>query len=397
MWRSDLVPSAVLGLLGTRGPSSRTEIARTLNVSPATVTQVTKELLARGLVEEQDLVPSKGGRPARLLGLVRSAGAVVGAKITSDHVVVVEIELDGTVRRTKVHPFRPRSRAALVQLVDILSSFVAGDDSRLLGVGVGVPGSVDAQASGMVDAPTMGWSRVALGPALRAALNVPVLIDNDVNTLAAAERLYGVGRTLSSYLLVTIGRGIGCGIVVDGSIYRGSAGGAGEIGHIPVHEDGPRCACGGRGCLESYVGEAALVRRAVADGVVDGRGNIAALLKAARDGDQAALAIYQDAGALLGRALAGVVHTLDPETVVLMGEGIDAWPFWRDGFDRALQRHLMPARRNLPVVVESWSEEKWAVGAASLVLASPFDSEAGGDQAQLIRARLRTATPGGAP
>lgn len=389
--KGDLVPSAILGLLGTRGNASRTEIARRLDVSAAHVTQVTKGLIARGLVEELGLVPSLGGRPSRMLGLVRSAGFAIGAKVTADHVVVVGVELDGSVRRSATHPFRPGAGDALERLTGILGEVVSSHDGHLLGVGVGVPGSVDSQASGIVDAPTIGWAGVPLGSMLRAALDVPVLVDNDVNTLAAAERLYGIGRDLSSYLVVTIGRGVGCGIVIEGSIYRGSGGGAGEIGHLPVHDDGPVCGCGARGCLESYVGEQALVRQAVAEGVIGPRGTLRGLLKAARADDDRAVAIYREAGELLGRALAGVVHTLDPEAVVLMGEGIDAWPFWKPGFDAALSRHLVPARRTVPVVVEPWSEDKWALGAASLVLGAPFDAEAGGDQARLVRARMQSA------
>jgi predicted NBD/HSP70 family sugar kinase len=391
VFRGDLVPSAVLGLLGTRGPSSRTELARVLGVSPATLTHVTKDLIARGLLEELDLVPSQGGRPARLLGLVESAAAVVGVKVTADHVVVVEASLDGAVRRSNSHPFRPRAEHGLDDLVRIVRSAVEGSEARLLGVGVGVPGSVDSLASGVVDAPTIGWSAVPVGPALRRALDVPVLVDNDVNTLAAAERLYGVGRELSSYVVVTIGRGIGCGLVVDGSVYRGAGGGAGELGHVPVLPDGPLCGCGSRGCLEGYVGEAALVRAAGEQGVLGPRGTARGLLKAARAGDERAAAIYREAGDLLGRALTGVVHLLDPETVVVLGEGIDAWQFWQPGFDAALHRYLMPGRRALPVVVETWTEDSWALGAGSLVLSTPFDGEAGGDQARLVRARLQQA------
>ncbi|HEX6354125.1 ROK family transcriptional regulator [Actinophytocola sp.] len=383
--RGDLVPAGILGLLGTQGPTSRVDIARSLRLSPATVTQVIKDLLTRGLVEELASVPSTGGRPARLLGLVARTGVAIGAKVTADHVALVTVELDGSVRTSTVHPFDPREPASVGEILA-----TALDDS-VLGVGVGVPGSVDAQASGIVDAPTLGWHDVKLGPALRNRLGVPVLVDNDVNTLAAAERLYGVGREHSSYLVVTIGRGVGCGIVVDGAIYRGAAGGAGEIGHIPLTDDGPRCGCGAIGCLEAHIGSAGLLRAARERGVVGPRGRLATLLKAARDGDASALAVYAEAGRLLGRTLAGVVHTVDPEVVVLMGEGVDAWEFWQPGFEPALRGRLLPARRELPIVVEPWTEVQWARGAASLVLASPFDSAGtGGDQSRMVRARLGT-------
>jgi len=391
--RGDLVPSGVVGLLGTRGPTSRVEIARALGVSQATVTQVTKELITRGVVEELDSVPSNVGRPARLLGLVGRGGVALGAKVTADHVAIVTVELDGTVRDAVSEPFDPDAPDAIRALGTLLQAQADDLDGQLFGVGVGVPGAVDTQASGMVDAPTLGWERAPVGRVLREILGAPVLVDNDVNTLAAAERLYGIGREHSSYLVVTIGRGIGCGIVVDGAIYRGASGGAGEIGHVPVTDGGPRCGCGARGCLEAHIGDAGLVRTARDHGVIGRRGTLAGLLRAARSGDEVARDVYREAGAMLGRALAGIVHTLDPEVVVLMGEGVDAWEYWEPGFEPALRRCLLPARRGLPVVVEPWSEDQWARGAASLVLAAPFDASGnGGEQARLVRARLHTGS-----
>lgn len=389
--RGDVVPSAILGLLGTRGPSSRADIARTLSVSPATVTQITKELIARKLVEELDSVPSQGGRPARLLGLVRSAGGAIGAKVTADHVAIVDVRLDGTVQNSTSQPFDPTSPDALDRLCRILGSAVEAHEGQLLGVGVGIPGSVDTQGSGVVDAPTLGWSDAQVGPMLRAALGVPVLVDNDVNTLATAERIYGVGRHHSSYLVLTIGRGIGCGIVIDGNIYRGANGGAGEIGHIPVSDDGPDCACGARGCLEAIIGDVALVTEAIAQGVVGQGGTTVDLLSAARSNNVAALKIYRNAGAQLGRALAGIIHTLDPEVIVILGEGVGAWSFWEQGFEQSFRRHLMPSRRGIPFVVEPWTEDQWALGAASLVLGTPFDaSDNAGEQGRLVRARFHS-------
>jgi predicted NBD/HSP70 family sugar kinase len=389
--RGDVVPSAILGLLGLRGPSSRADIARTLNVSPATVTQTMKELIARDLVEELDSVPSQGGRPARLVGLVGSASGAIGAKVTADHVAIVDVQLDGTVKTFTSEPFDPAAPDALDRLCRILGSAVNSREGQVLGVGVGVPGSVDTQDSGVVDAPTLGWSDAQVGPMLRAALGVPVLVDNDVNTLAAAERIYGVGRDHSSYLVLTVGRGIGLGIVINGNIYRGANGGAGEIGHIPVSDDGPDCACGARGCLEAIIGDAALVTAAIARGVLGEGDTTAELLTAAQANNVAALTIYRNAGVVLGRALAGVIHTLDPEVVVILGEGVSAWCFWEQGFEQSFRRHLMPSRRGIPFVVEPWSEGQWALGAASLVLGTPFDASGNaGEQGHLVRARLRS-------
>jgi predicted NBD/HSP70 family sugar kinase len=390
--RGDLVRAAVLGLLGTRGASSRADIARVLRVSPATVTQTTKELLQRELITELRSVPSNGGRPAILLGLVRAAGGAIGAKVTADHVAIVSVELDGTVRTSHSVPFDPAAPAALEALSGVLRDAVAAHDGQLLGVGVGLPGAVDAQASGLVDAPTLGWSRLPVGGRLRDALGVPVLVDNDVNTLAAAQIVHGNGRDHESFMVVTIGLGVGCAIVHQGTVSRGAHGGAGEIGHIPVADDGPPCGCGNTGCLEAYVGEAGLVASAARAGAIGPRGTIDTLARAARAGKPAALDVYRTAGRLLGRTLAGVVHTVDPGLVVLMGEGVRDWEFWETGFEESFRGRLMPARRGIRCLVESWTEDQWAVGAASLVLASPFDAAATGAQGELVRARLQEVT-----
>lgn len=386
----DLVPAAVLGLLGSRGPSSRAEIARLLGVSPASVTQATKGLIARGLVDEREDEPSRGGRPARLLGLVSEAASAVGVKVTANHVATVRVSLGGVVEAYEAMDFDPAAPDALDHLARILQAAVDGHPGDLLGIGIGVPGSVDSQASGIVTAPTLGWSEVQVGSYLRNALGVPVLLDNDVNTLAAAERLYGVGQHTPSYLTVTIGLGVGCGIVVDGVIYRGAAGGAGEIGHIPMVDDGPACDCGASGCLEALIGEAALVRAGVEAGAVGEGAGFDALVAAADRGVGGAEAVFARAGTLLGRALAGVVHTIDPGLVVIQGEGVTAWEHWRPTFDQSFRRHLMPSRRSLRYQVNPWSEEQWTLGAASLVLAAPFDStDATGEQGRLVRARLQ--------
>jgi predicted NBD/HSP70 family sugar kinase len=156
-----------------------------------------------------------------------------------------------------------------------------------------------------------------------------------------------------------------------------------------VDPDGPACECGSRGCLEALIGDGALLRTARERGVIDAGQGGTELLAAARSGDEAARELYAEAGGILGRALAGVVQVLDPEIVVLLGEGIDAWPFWEPGFQLAFRSSLMPSRRGIPFVVEPWTDDHWALGAASLVLSAPFDVVGlGGDQGRMVRARL---------
>lgn len=388
--RADINRSAVLAYLGAHGPTSRADLARALSLSPALMTSITKDLLAEGLVRELEHSASQGGRPARMLGLVATAGCAIGVKVAADHVALVEVGIDGTVHRFVTEPFDAFASTLLADLTSLLRRFIDGTSrSPLLGIGVGVPGSVDAQDSGIVESNLMQWHQVPIGPTLRRELDLPVLVENDVNAVAVAELLYGQGRDVASFLAITIGTGIGAGIVIDGVMLRGSGGAAGEIGHIQVTDDGRECACGNYGCLESVIGEAALVKLARKQGVIRPADGIAALRIAADSGDAAARAIYADAGALLGRTVAGLVLTLNPEVIIVLGEGTDAWEHWQVGFEPAVRSSLMPILRGVAVAVDSWADDSWAQGAAALVLATPFDSDGpAGDQGRLVRARL---------
>jgi predicted NBD/HSP70 family sugar kinase len=388
--RTDVNRSAILAQLGAQGPASRADLARALNVSPALMTALTKDLISEGLLRELEHSPSQGGRPARMLGLVATAGRAVGVKVVADHVAFVEVGIDGSVSRSASEPFTASASTVLADLAVLLRRFIdGGSNAPLLGIGVGVPGSVDRQGNGIVESTQLGWSQVPVGPALRRELNLPVLVENNVNALAMAERLYGTGRQHDSFLVVTIGTGVGAGVVVDGVVLRGASGGAGEIGHIPVIENGPLCQCGNHGCLEAIVGEDALVRTAQERSIIGPQSGITALRTAADTGNAAAAQVFSEAGHLLGRSLAGIVNTLDPEIVIVLGEGTAAWKYWSFGFEVALRGSLIPSRRGVPVTVESWQDESWAQGAAALVLATPFDSDdLAGDQGRLVRERL---------
>jgi predicted NBD/HSP70 family sugar kinase len=387
----DLTRSAVLAELGRFGPLSRAEVARRLEISPATVTQITRRLLEQGMIEELAQAPSRGGRPAQLLGLVGSAGRAVGVKVAADHLAVVDVRLDGELLDSHIEPFDTEAPDAVDALISALRPFSRRDSQRprLLGIGVGVPGVVDRPDSGVVDAAVLGWSKVNLGAALRQALGIPVLVENDVKALAVAERLYGRGRSLSDFIVVTIGRGVGLAIVADGSIYRGGRGGAGEFGHVPIDPDGPQCDCGNRGCLEALIGLRALMTRARAVGAVGADGTVGDLTAAADRGDAAAREIFVGAGTLLGRAVAGLVNVLDPGSVLVAGEGTAAWSHWEAGFRPAFAAHVMSSAAGVPVEVEPWDDRSWAQGAAALVLATPFATNGvSGRQAELVLARL---------
>jgi len=392
---SDLLPASILGLLGAHGAMTRAELASSLRVSSATITQVSKELLAQGMVTELGQIASGGGRPARPLALASAAGTIVGVKVAATHLAVVAAGLDGGVRTCETLPFDPARPDALDAAARRLQAVIDAAEQPVLGVGVGIPGAVDSLESGVADSPTIGLRSTHVGAAWRQRLGVPVLVENDVNALAVAEQVYGVGRSHSTYIVVTIGRGIGCGIVIDGQVYRGADGGAGEIGHIPMADGGVECAYGHAGCLEALIGADGLIRRAGALGVadiadaLDPSDAIQQLAELAQNDAQLLDDLFGWAGRLLGQAVAGVVNLLDPEIVVILGEGSQQWPLWEPGFESSFRARLMASRRSVPYLVDSWDDSKWALGAAALVIATLFDRDgAAGSQGELVRERL---------
>lgn len=387
----DLTRSAVLALLGTRGPTSRADIARELGLSAAAVTQIMRRLLDQGMVHEVAHAPSSGGRPGHLIGLVGSAGRALGVKVAADHLAIVNVRLDGQMLSSQTVPFDATAADALTRLAEALTTHTAAnpDLPALLGVGVAVPGIVRSVDKGTVDADVLHWLQLPVGRHLRGVLGLPVVVENDVNALAVAEVLYGHGREVKDFLVLTVGRGIGMAIVTDGSIYRGGVGGAGEFGHFPIDADGPECRCGRTGCVEASVGQAALVRTAQERNAIGPADGFPELAEAADRGDRAALAMFADAGRLLGRAVAGVANVLDPDRIVVAGEGVASWIHWDAAFRTEFGRRQLRRRSEITVVVDSWDDSSWAQGAAALVLAAPFDLDGfGGEQAHLVVARL---------
>src|SRR5438034_401105 len=272
-------------------------------------------MISAGLVRVVDQAPSRGGRPSLLLGLVGGAANALGVKVVADHLVGVRVDLDGVVVDRFEHRFQADDPGAIERLAALLLPHIEPrEDSPLfLGVGLGVPGVVDGGEHSVVDSPMLGWHSLDVGELLEQRLGVPVLVDNDVNTLAVASRLYGRGKDVDDFLTVTIGRGVGLGIIVGGNLYRGAHGGAGEFGHVAVVENGPRCECGKDGCLEALVADPALVARGRREGLLRAGEGVERLRALAEAGDLRAARIFGDAGGILRRAVAGLLKVPRPE------------------------------------------------------------------------------------
>lgn len=385
--------SLVLGELRDKPLQSRTDLARRTGLSLPTVSEIVAGLLTSGVVEERATGASAGGRRPVLLALRSDAGYVVGIKLTETRLIAVLTDLDAGIVARRVDPI---AHTGVDTVVDaILGAIEAlraeAGDRPVHGVGIGLAGVID-RASGMVRRATYtDWHDVDLGGIVGLRTGLPVVVDNDVNTLVASEQGFGAGRGVDDVAVVSIGRGVGLGLVLDGRLYRGSAGGAGEFGHTKVSPDGPPCACGGRGCLEALIGEPAICARV---GAIVGRAvDIDEAAAIARTGQAAARAVFADVGRTLGTAVGNLVNLLNPKLVILAGEGTRAGDLFRAEFDAALSSAVFDGlQHELEVVVDTWDDEAWAQGAAGLFLNELFQPNLRPDEAGRPSLTARSAS-----
>ncbi|MET9271966.1 ROK family transcriptional regulator [Kribbella sp. NPDC003557] len=365
--------SLVLAELRT-GLVSRTDLARRTGLSLPTVSEIVADLIARGVVEERETAVSGGGRKPVLLALKADAGFVIGIKVTETQVIAVRTDLNASIVDRATAAVPADDVRTVVRVITRVVRKLRPEDGPLYGVGVGLAGVID-RASGVVRHATYAdWRDVDLAGLLEQRLGLPVVVDNDVNTLVANEQWFGAGRGVADMAVVSIGRGIGLGMVLDGRLYRGAAGGAGEFGHLKV-ADGPECACGGRGCLEAVIGGPALLTRT-------GRPTLEDAAAAARDGDRTARAVFDEAGRILGTAVGNLVNLLNPKLIVLAGEGTRAGELILPGFGDALRAAVFDGlQQELEIVVDDWDDEAWARGAAGLFLGELFQPNLRPDEA----------------
>ncbi|MEU3148566.1 MULTISPECIES: ROK family transcriptional regulator [unclassified Streptomyces] len=367
--------SRVMHTVSAQGPLSRAAVASRIGLTRAAVSTLVDELIRWGLLEELGPErPGRVGRPGSALAVSGRGPSGIGAEIGVDHLAVCAVDLRGEVRTRAVRhvPNRGRApRAVIGELTALLLRVVATIEDEGLwpaGLTVAVPGLVARDARTVVRAPNLGWHDTDLGALLPARF--PLTVANEADCGALAELWLGE-ETPRDFLHVSAEIGIGAAVVVDGQLLLGKRGFAGELGHVPVWPDGPECACGGRGCLEQYAGEEAVLRAA---GLEPGEDRVGLLAGRAEQGDPAVRRALHDAGTALGIALTGAVNLLDPESVVLGGalSGLAPWllPSLRSELAR---RTAGPA---CPVSVSALGPEGPLLGAAHSVIRGVLDDPA---------------------
>jgi predicted NBD/HSP70 family sugar kinase len=323
--------STLLSTLFFDGPLSRHELVGITGLSAATVSNVVGEMIDDGLVVEAGLVESDGGRPRVLLRVSPAYGNVVGIDVGETGVTMELFDLSMTRLARVDRPLATPQPDVRVVGEIIGAGFVAllaesgVAESSLLGVGIGVPGTVEQGTTVLVHAQTIGWDGVALADLVRDnGITVPVFVENGAKTQGQAEMWFGAGRGARHAVIALIGSGVGATVITDGTTYRGSTSSAGEWGHTTLSYGGRVCRCGALGCLEAYVGAEGILdrfRRARGGKAVpreDEQSQLDFLLDAIDRSETAAAVVAETVG-YLGAGIANLVNLFNPERIVLGG------------------------------------------------------------------------------
>ena len=321
--------------------SSQRELAALTGLDKATVSAVTSQLVAAGLVGRQSPLAAtrRLGRPAVALAIPRSAGMVFGVRLEPDRIEVVAADLGGRIVDREATAGSAEPRAAFRSVAAALKTLGGrlGPAPRRA-MGIGVPGLI-GRAGDLIFGPNLGWHDVPLAGIAAKRLPLPVVIENDTNAAAIAEREFGSCAGIDDFIYVSGHSGVGGAIFAGGRLYRGAEGLAGELGHIRILPGGRACSCGGNGCLEAYASVPALLASLAERGAP--ASNLEEAAARAEAGDPIVLALLAETGELIGRALAGTVNALNPSHLVLGGKLTIAAPWMLDGLRKALAKAAM--------------------------------------------------------
>ncbi|MFJ1549615.1 ROK family protein [Streptomyces sp. NPDC088246] len=371
------------------GSLTQAEIARSTGLSAATVSNIVRELKDGGTVEVTPT--SAGGRRARSVSLSGDAGIVIGVDFGHTHLRVAVGNLAHQVLAEESEPMDVDASAAegfgrAERLVKRLIETTGISPDKVIGVGLGVPGPIDVESGTLGSTSILpGWTGINPSKELAGRLGVPVYVDNDANLGALGELVWGSGRGVKDLAYIKVASGVGAGLVIDGHIYRGPGGTAGEIGHITLDESGPVCRCGNRGCLETFA-----AARYVLPLLQPSHGpdlTMERVVQLARGGDPGCRRVIGDVGRHIGSGVANLCNLLNPSRVVLGGSLAEAGELVLAPIRDSVSRYAIPsAARQLSVLPGALGGRAEVLGALALVLSEMGDST-------LLESTLSTATP----
>jgi glucokinase-like ROK family protein len=379
--------SLVLNSLRLHAPISRAELATITSLNRSTISNITNALIEEGLVFECDTIESKIGRPGIALALRPEGGAVIGVEIGVGFISVILTDFVANILWREWSEFsltKPQLEiiSDAEKLIDQAISFARKKYLRLLGIGLGVPGLVNVQKGELLFAPNLGWQKVPLRLMWNQRFQLPLYVENEANLGALAEYYFGVGRNVDNFIYISSGVGLGGGVIIDGKLFKGGYGFAGEIGHIQRDPQGEMCGCGRRGCWETQVGPRAVLQRVRRSIETDPGDTLAKYVKGdlnaltftqvvdfALQGDRLCRSALEEVGKYLGTGIADLANIFNPQMVVIGG----AFSYGREIIlpilDNTISNETLPAvKEELRVVFSELGTDACVLGAIAVVL-----------------------------
>lgn len=381
----------VLHFIHTRINSSRVELAREVGLSPASMTAIVHDLIEKRLVVESGRESSTLGRKPVSLSIRSDAAYLLGVDLGSYFLRVVIADMNGKLiyksqTETQLSEGRTRVMDRMCKFMRLAMKESGLPKGAIKGIGIGHSGVIDSERGVVLSYPRPGqmsdWKNLPVRDMFQKEFDIPCLLEDSVRASAIAEKSYGLGKDLKDFIYTEVGIGIGSGIFLDGNLYRGAGGGAGEFGHITVDEDGPLCSCGNAGCLEAVASCSAIiqaVRRAIDKGVDSkirdlaggdlDRVSVELIAQAALNNDSLAFRVLQDAVSHIGTGLANMVNLLNPSVLIFGGGLFRAAPqSLLDPLKRIIrQRSLEKSANEVQLMVSHMGSEAGAIGAARLI------------------------------
>ncbi|SHE30731.1 ROK family protein (putative glucokinase) [Thermoanaerobacter uzonensis DSM 18761] len=325
--------SIVLNTIRKKGNISRAEIAGITGLNKSTVSFLVDELINEGFVKEEGPGESKGGRKPIILSINNKAGCIIGIDLDVNYILIVLTDLMANVIwekkiDIKIGENQQTIIERLIELIDEAISNAPETIRGILGIGIGVPGIVDYKKGSILLAPNLKWENVPLKQIVEDKFKIKVHIDNEANVGAIGEKWFGVGAKYNNLVYVSAGIGIGTGIIINGELYRGTVGLAGEMGHMTIDIYDHQCRCGNTGCWENYASEKALleyINTQLLMGKSDeyiNKNNFYTLsaidiIDYARKGSKIAVEALKEIGRKLGVGVVNIINTFNPELVII--------------------------------------------------------------------------------
>ena len=360
---------ALLSLISV-GAMSRGDLGERLGLSPATTTRTVRPLIEAGLIEEQPPVEVGGpGRPTRLLAVAPNSATVAGIKLTADRLYAVLTDPLGEVLIDDSLPLIETDAESVTSLIaSVVMRLAERSGRRPDAIGISLGAAVVGRRT-VVVAAFLGWRDVPLAAMITEATGLPCAVANDVRAFAYAEAWFGAGRGKSPFALVTLGAGIGCGIVVGGEILSGARGAAGSVGHLPVDPTGPSCEIGHPGCARALASTAGILRASAEHlGCAVEELSLERLLSPGMRRGSGVDDVLRRAALAAGRVVGTLIAYVDPELVVVSGEGIAVVEAYRETFEKEVDGLRHWAAAPVPVLLRPFEFDEWARGAAALAL-----------------------------